>query len=261
MNKFPFVPTLLTEVNAIPEDIDKYILQLKYDGVRFARSPEGKVFSRKALEFPVDLSGLFENLPLGRWWEGEIYSETLACAEVSGFLQRKTGKTLENLAFVVFDTWEKAIPYQKRLELIPEEFRPKTPELDAIPAWCDGIVLRDKTLNYYNGRSPWDLKFKVRQELDCKILEAYPRMENENPQEFDAFGYAKRSTSQVGLIETEFVGSFQVLSPTGVEFSVGSGIPRNWNINDKWAGKTAVIAYNGIYSSGIPRFPRLIEVR
>ena len=265
--KLPFAPVLLTLTEAPPENEKDYVTQLKYDGVRFILTPDRQILSRKCIKLPGANSDWFRELPEGQYWEGEIFSYDVPCANVSGFLQHKHPQALpEHFGIVVFDTYRPKMPYRNRFELIPEKFRPLSVEGVAdieIPDYCDGLVFRNTILHYYNGRSPWDLKLKRQLEWDCEIVSAYHRETNENPVELDALGYAKRSSSNHGKFITEFVGGFLVRCPHNQKqtFVVGSGIPRDWKMTDDWKGKTAVIRFNGYYADGLPRFPRLVEVR
>lgn len=254
----PFAPILLTQISE-PIESDEYMAQLKYDGVRFVYTPEGQVFSRKLIPFPAKVS---LDLPPGRYWEGEIFSKSRPCAEVSGLLQRKGEPLPPDVEFVVFDTFERR-PYAERFEKIPEHLRPElATTLDAVPGYCDGIVYRNKTLNYYNGRSPWDYKLKTSEEWDTRIVEVIRQEVNTNPQEVDNLGYAKRSSAMEGKIPTDKVGAFRVRAENGVEFLVGSGIPRDWHFSQDFIGKVAVVRFTSKYpGTGLPRFPRLIEVR
>lgn len=266
--RLPFAPQLLTQIDEAPVGKSGYFTQLKYDGVRFVLTPDRQILSRKCIVLPAAHEDWFKGLPDGQYWEGEIYSTTAPCAEVSGFLQRRLPQQMpEHFRIVVFDTFREKTPYEERFKLIPEQFRPVTADgivdLD-IPDYCDGLVFRNKKLNYFGGRSPWDFKLKRWMEWDCEIVSAYHRETNENPQETDALGYAKRSHSNHGKFPTEFVGGFLVRVPhsrTNETFIVGSGIPKDWKLSSSWAGKTAVVRFNGFYGDDLPRFPRLVEVR
>ena len=265
----PFAPILFTQIDEPPKR-DSYIVQLKYDGVRFIYTPDGQILSRKLNAFPAESAlrqiehfDLLHKVNKSVYWEGEIFSMTKPCAEVSGFAQRKNpGNLWPDLQIKVFDFFDPArthLTYSERLELIPDFLRPD--ESEDVPSYCDGLIYRDPDLRYYRGRSPFDYKLKVFNEIDCTIVGVTPRYENANAPDVDNLGYVKRSSHQIGLIETEFVGMFNVMAPNGVVFSLGSGIPRDWLMADAWLDKTAVVRYNGTYPDGTPRFPRLIEVR
>jgi DNA ligase-1 len=135
----------------------------------------------------------------------------------------------------------------------------------------EGVMLRDPKGPYKFGRSTvregWLLKVKRFEDSEAVVIGFEELMTNDNPQEVDELGYAKRATKKENLVPAGTLGSFRVRDlKTSQEFSVGSGMDAAfrlevWNNQDAYVGKILKYKYFPTGSKDLPRFPIFIGFR
>lgn len=92
------------------------------------------------------------------------------------------------------------------------------------------------------------------------------RMHNENEQELDEFGLAKRSSKKDGLVGAETLGRITLEMPNGTQFGVGTGYndaerKEIWTNQEKYLGKIMTYEYRELTEYGVPRFPAFVGFR
>ncbi len=143
--------------------------------------------------------------------------------------------------------------------------------LDAYEAKClaegyEGIMIRNPNGRYKCGRSTVNegilLKVKRFEDSEARIINLIERLENQNEQERDELGYAKRSKKKEGMVGSGTLGSFEVEDlKTGAKFCIGSGLDDNlrkkfWKNRDSYIGKIITYKFQPIgVKEKTPRFP------
>jgi DNA ligase-1 len=131
-----------------------------------------------------------------------------------------------------------------------------------LEAGYEGVMLRDPMGTYKFGRSTVNdnILLKVKQFLDDEgeLIEIQEKMSNQNPEEKDAFGHVKRSTSLDGMIPTGVAGTLIVKNRDGQVFGVGSGLNDElreeiWNNKEKYIGQLVKYKY---FPQGVKELPR-----
>lgn len=132
----------------------------------------------------------------------------------------------------------------------------------------EGIMLRHPHCGYKFNRATLKgqqlIKMKRRADLEGKIIGYTPLERNQNEQQRDAFGLAKRSSHQANLVADDLLGTL-VLDPlpgSGFTeaFSVGSGFDVNqrtdlWSRRDSLIGQVVTVKYMAVGSKDKPRHP------
>lgn len=129
----------------------------------------------------------------------------------------------------------------------------------------EGLILRDPDGLYKYGRSTFNehklLKYKFMEDDEGEIVACHEYFINDNPQEDDEFGYAKRSSHQENMIHGEMLGSFEVRCPKFEKtFKVGSGFTHEqrkalWINPHENIGKTISFRYTKHGVKDVPRQP------
>lgn len=126
----------------------------------------------------------------------------------------------------------------------------------------EGVMLRDPNGTYKFGRSTTkeNILLKVKRFLDDEaiLIDILEKYSNQNPEEKDAFGYVKRSSSLDGMIPTGVAGTLIVRDKNGLEFGIGTGITDKlrieiWNNKEKYLGKYVKYKY---FPQGVKELPR-----
>lgn len=260
----------------------------KYDGIRCIIK-HNKAMSRTFKMLPSfqvqeefgreELQHYDGELIEGNATDFDVYNRT----QSSVMSESKPG----NLKFFVFDytdpDWLER-PYYLRLEklqtfhnvqLIDQIEINNYDELIEYEQYClqegfEGIMLRDPIGRYKCGRARFseNIIFKLKRFKDAEgiIVDIQPMMSNQNTLETDELGYAKRSYSKAGLVETDLVGRF-VIWFEGQEIEVAPG---NFKHDERkeiflnrseYMGKYLKFRY---FEHGIkdkPRFPRALGFR
>lgn len=227
-------------------------VQPKYDGIRCVLS-NGTAMSRTWKPLPnLDIQTGLDHLPSGL--DGEIMVRApgggwLPFPQIQGFVMAETPDELD-WVYMVFDDAEDPIRWycdryrtahlkiagsdHNRVQIVrgrlarnPDEVKAVYSEL--LAAGYEGAILRDPEGPYKHGRATlkqgWLLKLKPREDAEAEVLELLPLQRNDNPQQRNELGYAKRSTAKAGRRSVELLGTIRarVLNGrfAGKEFACG----------------------------------------
>lgn len=162
------------------------------------------------------------------------------------------------------------------IELLPTVAAKSEEELLAFENKCleegyEGVIIRANVGGgYKQGRSTvkegYLLKLKRMEDSEAEVVGVEELMINNNVQERNELGYAKRSTAKDGLVHGGTLGSLRVRW-NDVEFSIGSGfdaVTRNelWKIKDELIGCLVKFKYFPVgIKDGVPRFPIFLGIR
>lgn len=128
----------------------------------------------------------------------------------------------------------------------------------------EGVCARSPDSRYKCGRSTLKeqclLKMKRFADGEATIIGWEPLYENQNPQERDELGYAKRSSAQAGLAAKDMLGALHVRDRRGRKFWIGSGFTtmgriRMWQMREKLPGAVITFKYQPYGEKDVPRFP------
>ena len=134
----------------------------------------------------------------------------------------------------------------------------------------EGVMLRDPMGTYKFGRSTVNdnilLKLKRFLDAEAELISVEEKMSNQNPEELDAFGYIKRSSSLDGLVPMNTAGALVVKDKNGMIFSIGSGLDDKtrkeiWNNKEKYIGKLVKYKYFPVGVKELPRHPVFLGFR
>jgi len=111
------------------------------------------------------------------------------------------------------------------------------------------------------------MKLKRFHDAEAKVIDFEEKMQNENVQERDEFGLAKRSSKKDGLVPANTLGALIVEDlKTGVRFNIGSGFDDElkkeiWLHKRKYKNKIVKYKYQSIGVKNAPRFPVFLGFR
>jgi DNA ligase-1 len=135
----------------------------------------------------------------------------------------------------------------------------------------EGVMIRTPNGKYKCGRStPKEqilMKLKRFHDAEAKVVGFEEKLHNDNKQEKDEFGLAKRSSKKDGLIPANTLGSLVVEDlKTGVRFGIGSGFDDElkreiWIHRKKYKNKIVKYKYQSIGTKDAPRFPVFLGFR
>ena len=105
-----------------------------------------------------------------------------------------------------------------------------------------------------------------RDEAVAVVSEFEEKMHNDNEQEEDEFGLAKRSSKKEGLVGADTLGRITVEMPDGTKFGIGTGFDDKqrkeiWDNKDQYEGKIVTYEYRELTEYGVPRFPVFVGFR
>ena len=254
----------------------------KLDGIR-CLIVNGVAVSRKLKPIPnhyirEKLAGLPEGL------DGELIVPGGTFQDTTSAVMSHDGKP--DFEYVVFDVVLDA-DYQARLfdlglhdlpsfctRLFPVQIN--TPmdlfvfEEQALAAGYEGVMLRSGDGPYKHGRSTvregYLLKLKRFEDAEAAVVGFEEKLRNDNEQERDALGHAKRSHAKAGKVPVGTLGALHVRRPDGVEFSIGSGFTdefraRCWAERDSLIGRLAKYRHQPHGALDAPRFPVFLGFR
>lgn len=161
------------------------------------------------------------------------------------------------------------------IEILPcEPVGSKEEILDWEQKWLEkgfeGLMLRNIDRPYRYGRSSLHgqqqhlIKLKRTEDSEAVIIGFEELMHNDNPDEKDAFGLAKRSSAKGNLKPANTLGSLLVRAIAGdfqgKEFAIGSGFDQSlrdtiWRQRDAYLGRTVSFKYQAQGIKDLPRFP------
>jgi DNA ligase-1 len=134
----------------------------------------------------------------------------------------------------------------------------------------EGVILRDPMGPYKFGRSTTKenilLKLKRFVDNEGELIRIERKMSNQNPEEYDAFGNVKRSSSMDGMIPLDEAGALVVRLKSGQELSIGSGLDdilrkEIWSNPGKYLGKLVKFKYFPHGVKDLPRHPVFLGFR
>lgn len=103
----------------------------------------------------------------------------------------------------------------------------------------EGVIVKDASKDYFEGRSSFVLKVKKAQDMEAKVI-----------------GYKAGSGKFTGMM-----GSLQVELENGVQFFVGSGFSKKERKNPPKTGEVVTFKYFGFTKYGKPKFASFMRVR
>lgn len=271
----------------------------KVDGIRVLIHPKLGAVSRSFKPIRnQEIQRFFDFNPLLHFLDGEIITTPTPTA--SNVFNKTTSDVMSsdgpaNFTYLVFDDWKAPhLGYDLRRALSEEQVRryildsPHLPsdapqrieslsfavvrsirdvleyEEKCLAEGYEGIMLRAPHAPYKSGRSTLNeqilVKLKRVEDDEAMIVDFHPLERNLNPQERDAFGLAKRSTTQAGRVADELLGTLVVEHPTFGQFGIGSGFDVNtridiWQNRDTYRGRTISFKYQKVGVVDKPRFP------
>lgn len=280
-----------------PMSYPKYFEELRYplmaspklDGIRCIVK-EGRCKSRTYKDLPSQqVQDLFSGLEhfdgeliVGDSWDFDVYNRTQSAV-------MSQDKVVDNLFYYVFD-WTSATalddPFEERLRIINYKIDScDNPFVYAIGhKWIEnyqeliefenemlfegyeGLMLRNPKGRYKNGRGTWRegliMKLKRYEDSEGQVIGFEEGRINLNPQERSELGYAKRSTSMMGMANANTLGKFIVLHEGKIEIEVGPGNFNHyerkviWDNQEQYLGR--ILKYRHFLHGvkDLPRFPR-----
>lgn len=103
----------------------------------------------------------------------------------------------------------------------------------------EGVIIKDGSKEYFEGRSSSVLKVKLSQDMEAKVI-----------------GYKAGSGKFTGMM-----GSLQVQMSDGVQFFIGSGFSDEQRKNPPKIGDIVTFKYFGFTKNAIPKFASFLRVR
>ena len=197
----------------------------------------------------------------GEPMEGELWIGRGRFDEVSALVRRVDADPLawSKVRFMVFDLPTHPGPFTERaarmralvaaaaapgLAVVPQRRFGTAAELDAelarvVAAGGEGLMLHRGDALYRAGRSGDLLKYKAYQDAEAQLVAHLPGKGK----------YAGR------------MGAVQVRMPDGRQFRIGSGFTDAQRSDPPPPGTWLTYRYNGLTSTGLPRFARFVRVR
>lgn len=183
--------------------------------------------------------------------------------------------------YVVYDMWDGTGIYTERLQKVAlsvvgyEHLSMIASEIvlcadscnivlsDYVSQGYEGAMLRDPNSLYKQGRhtlkSQALMKLKKFYDDEAIIVGFEEKLHNENVQEKDERGYAKRSQKKEGMVPANTLGSL-IVKWKGLQFNIGSGYDDTmrkyiWGNRVNLVGKFVTFKYQELSKYGVPRFP------
>lgn len=266
----------------------------KLDGIRVLKV-DGKVVTRKFKPLPNVHTREFLEKYLPDGIDGEIMIR--GCNDFNTIQsQIMTFDGKPNFEYYAFDYVKDDLnkPYLERMEDL-KNWYPSSPapiqiecslvlpkqinnekellefEDECLAKGYEGIMIRSGDGRYKCGRSTLKegilLKVKKFHDDEAIIIGFKEKLKNENEQEEDEFGLAKRSKKKEGLVPADTLGSLIVRDlKRNVEFDVGSGFDdalreEVWKNKEKYLGQLAKYKYFELGPNEKPRFPVFLGFR
>lgn len=144
-------------------------------------------------------------------------------------------------------------------------------EEDCLAQGYEGVMIRQPDSKYKCGRSTpkEQILMKLKRFLDAEaiVIGFEEKLHNDNVQEKDEFGLAKRSSKKDGLVPANTLGSLIVEDQnTKVRFGIGSGFDDTlkkeiWDNRDSYINKLVKYKYQSVGVKDAPRFPVFLGFR
>ncbi len=261
------------------------LASVKLDGIRCI-GKGGQVLTRKLKLVPnLHVRSRLEGIGVDGL-DGELIVGETFQATSSGIMSHEGEPSF---TYWVFDRWDEvggfAERYAKLVErvgrggvvrLVPHRLVRDMGEMlqfeeEVVEGGGEGIMLRAPDGRYKYGRSTVreGILFKVKrfEDTEATIIGLEERMGNDNVQERDERGYAKRSTRKEGRVPLGVLGGFVVENPEFGRFNVSSGamgeLMRSelWSRGDRLIGKSIKFKYQRVGVKDKPRCPVFIGFR
>jgi ATP-dependent DNA ligase len=259
-------------------------------GLRPEPQPDGS--PSRALSVPVTrnlkpigndhVRRLLSSLP--PYLDGELWIDGARnFGEVSGPLRRASGKP--SVSYLAFDyRKDPSLGYLQRVAQLvrmdqlwlPDWVQALEPDkLDTlddlafyeertVAAGFEGVMLRRGDGRYKFGRSTLRegilLKLKRFSDAEALVVGTEELLANENAQTRSETGHAKRSSSKEGLRPRGTLGALLCRTPSGIEFSIGSGFTEEqraelWARRGEIVGELVTYKFQPHGAQERPRFP------
>ncbi|OEU72724.1 MAG: DNA ligase [Desulfuromonadales bacterium C00003068] len=248
---------MLPKIYSQNQDVVGWWMSEKLDGVRGywdgeqLWSKNGKIFHP-----PAQFTQQLPPFPLeGELWGGRGTFERTAAT----ILRQQPHAGWFELKFAIFDVPHGDKSFRERITLAEEWFQQHPSSyafvIEQIPITSEdhlqqqqqrisqlggeGLIVRNPNTHYSAGRSGSICKIKPYQD-DEAIIIAHLGGQGKN---------------------TGYLGSLLVQKADGITFKIGTGFSRSERENPPPIGATITFKYNGLYSSGIPKFPVFLRIR
>lgn len=273
------------------------IAQPKLDGIRCLVLPNGKAVTRALKPIPNDETRtMLERHSRLRGLDGELVVRAAQVfGETSSSVMSRAGDP--SLDYVVFDDLFLArdgVPYEKRLAHVIDRFpfqhlfgnvcviaiqswyadgaaAVEGFEWQALAEGYEGLILRDPSARYKNGRSTrleqGLLKLKRFEDAEAVVIGVEPLYANDNKAKRNALGLTERSSKKAGKRKLTKLGCLVVRDlRTGVRFEIGTGFTDAqrralWKQRAKLPGQLAKYRSQPHGKKDAPRFPVFISFR
>ena len=229
----------------------------KYDGIRAYW--DGKAMWTRAgnkIHLPKYCQS---KLPQGMALDGELWMGRGKFEETMSTVRRKMpDERWKQVKFMVFDVPDVKGTFEHRLKIITQALTVKSGFAMPVPQYrCkgtdhlisnlnrivkaggEGLMIRKPESEYETHRSPTLLKVKLYDDAEATVIGQSPGK---------------------GKFEG-MMGSLQVITPDGLEFSLGTGFTNAERKSPPDIGSTVTYRYRGFTKNGIPRFPSFLRVR
>lgn len=239
-------------------DVSEYWVSEKLDGVRGYWDGQA-LRTRGGLEIAAP-SWFTANWPVFAM-DGELWIGRGEFDRLSGIVRSVSASDSDwqQVRFMVFDLPEHPGTFNERLKemrrhlplvgvawlQVLEQFRVENEEalnqlLEEISiAGGEGLMLHHQDARYQSGRSDAILKYKLHQDAEAKVL-----------------GYTAGKGKYEGM-----VGALIVEDESGRRFRLGSGLSDADRSDPPPIGSWVTYRYNGLTTSGLPRFARYLRIR
>lgn len=248
---------MLAGTYAVGEPVAEYWVSEKLDGVR-AHWDGAALWSRGRYRIAAP-DWFTRNWP-AQAMDGELWIARGRFDLLSGIV--RTAEPIDTqwrqVRFMVFDLPQHGGNFSQRvaamqqlsaldigwLQPVPQFRVASAAELDArlaalVAAGAEGLMLHHQDAHYLAGRSSALLKYKTYQDAEARVM-----------------GYTAGQGKYAGM-----VGALQVVDEAGRRFRLGSGLSDAERSNPPPIGSLVTYRYNGLTSTGLPRFARFMRIR
>lgn len=239
------------------QNIQGWVMSEKLDGIRAYW--DGKVLltrQGKIINAPKYFTKDFPPFEL----DGELWSKRGDFENIQSIVLDKTpSKKWQEIKYMIFEVPHAKGDFFKRLEKVSEHIKEKRvlhveiieqkvcnsgEELNSFKKTIlslggEGVMLKDATKEYFEGRSDYLLKVKEADDMEAKVI-----------------GYKEGNGKFKGM-----TGSLHVELDNGVKFFIGSGFSDAVRKNPPKIGSTVTFKYYGFTKLGKPKFASFIRVR
>lgn len=239
------------------QNISGWMMSEKFDGVR-AYWDGKKLLSRQGQSINAP-EWFTQKLPPFEL-DGELWTKRGDFENIQSIVMDKTPKPeWSKIKYMIFEAPHAEGDFSKRLEqaqryiqeqnlihvaVIEQKICKNKKELDTyfqsvIAGGGEGVVIKDGSKAYFEGRSDSVLKVKLAEDMEAKVI-----------------GYKNGSGKFTGMM-----GSLQVELEDGTQFLIGSGFSEVQRKNPPRIGEMVSFKYFGFTKNGKPKFASYMRVR